>query len=140
MKFDEIITIAGKPGLFKIIKASKNGYIVEELEGKGKKLALGAHHRVSFLKEISMYTTTGEGSVPIQELYEKLQKEPSLMPEGDLKSEEVLFSALGEILPDFDSERIYLSDLKKFYSWFNTLVGLDETMDFSSEEESEKKE
>lgn len=137
MKFEEIITVSGKPGLFKILKASKTSYIVEELNEKPKRLVLGNQHRISFLKEISLYTNTADGSVPIQELYEKMKADNTLVPDPKSSSEEELFGFLERLLPEFDAERIYHSDLKKFYSWFKKLSTFAPDMDYKAEPEED---
>jgi Domain of unknown function (DUF5606) len=151
MEFDDIISVSGKPGLYKILKAGNSGYIVQELRGS-KKLVLGNQHRVSFLKEISLYTTSTEGSVPIQVLYEKIQKDPGLLPEKISDSLPAprdafgtgkqggkdLYAPLKRLLPDFDAERIYPSDLKKFFKWYQVLIELDPKMDFSMKKENKK--
>ncbi len=140
MKFEEIITVSGKSGLFKILKANQNAYIVEEINDKPKRLVLGNQHRISFLKEISLYTTTSEGSVPIQELYNKMNQDPDLVPDEGAVSEQDLFTFLGNLLPEYDADRIYHSDLKKFYSWFKKLKTLVPDLDYSSEEEEKTEE
>ena len=137
MDFDDIISVSGKPGLYKVLKAGNSGYIVQELLGN-KKLVLGNQHRVSFLKEISLYTTTTEGSVSIRELYKKIQKDPGLLPEKISDPNSDLFASLEKIMPNFDAEKIYLSDLKKFFNWFNVLVGLEPNMDFNLKDDKKE--
>ena len=134
MKFEEIITVAGKPGLFRILKASKNGYIAENLDGSKKKLVLGNQHRVSFLQEISLYTNDAEGSVAISDLFQKIKDDNSLAVENPSDPSLDLYDSLSKILPEYDEERIYPSDLKKFFTWYNLLIKLNPEMDFKVEE------
>lgn len=135
--FDDIVSVAGKGGLFKILKPTKNGYVVEELHEKRKKIVLGPNHRVSLLKEISIYTTDGEGSVPLKDVYRiVLEKYNTELPVNPKDSSDDLFSFLSEILPNFDNERVYHSDVKKLISWYNLILKENPKMDFKEEEES----
>ncbi len=139
MKFEEIITVAGKPGLFRILKASKNGYIAENLDGTKKKLVLGNQHRVSFLQEISLYTNDAEGSVAISDLFQKIKDNSSLVVENPSDPSIDLYECLSKILPEYDDERIYPSDLKKFFSWYNLLISINPEMDFRIDERTDTK-
>jgi hypothetical protein len=120
--FDDIVSVAGKGGLFKILKPTKTGYIVEELNDSKKKMVLGPNHRVSLLKEISIYTTDTEGAVPLNLVFEKIrEKHGQKLPCAPKDDSGTLFSFLGDILPEFDAEKVYHSDVKKLVSWYNLL-------------------
>ncbi|WP_420385676.1 DUF5606 domain-containing protein [Roseivirga sp.] len=123
MKFEEIAAVAGKGGLFKVLKPSKAGVILESLDGKKAKLVVGADARVSILSEISIYTHTQEGSTPLIEVMRKIHEEFEGDTGLDKNSDgEELKSFLKHILPDYDEDRVYVSDIKKLISWYNLLA------------------
>ena len=125
MEFKGIATVTGKGGLFKVIKPTRTGVILESLDGKNTKLIANAHNRISILEEISIYTTTGDGSVPLQSVMQKIAKEfgDDLGLENKPDPEE-LKSFLKHVLPDYDSDRVYVSDIKKLVSWYHILLGV----------------
>ncbi len=137
LKFEELAAVAGKGGLFRVIKPSKAGVILESLDEKKTKLVVGADARVSVLSEISIYTHTTEGSTPLIDVFKKIHEEF----EGDIgldkKSDaDELKSFLKHILPDYDESRVYVSDIKKLVTWYNSLSALaPELMTESSDEE-----
>mgnify|MGYP001113624933 CR=1 FL=1 len=137
LNFDEIVSVAGKSGLYKVLKPTKTGYIVEELDNSKKKLVLGPNHRVSMLKEISIYTMDEEGSKPLRDIYldfkTRFGKELPVSPKDD---SEQLFDFLGDIIPNYDTEKVYHSDIKKLISWYQSLMEKDENMSFEEEAES----
>lgn len=114
-----IISISGQPGLFKIIAQSKNGIIVEGLADK-KRVNIYSTTKVSTLSDISMFTTGDDK--PIEEIIttisEKEKGGPAVDNKADDKTVEKYFS---EILPDYDKERVYVSNMRKLFTWYNTL-------------------
>ncbi|HSJ67343.1 MAG TPA: DUF5606 domain-containing protein [Anditalea sp.] len=122
MEFKEIATVAGKPGLYKILKPSRSGVILESMDDKKGKLVVGASHRVSILSEISIYTMNEEGATSLEDVMKTIEKEF----EGDLglstNADPDEFKAfLKHVLPDYDESRVYSSDIKKLVSWYNIL-------------------
>ncbi len=138
MEFKDIATVTGKGGLFKVIKPTRTGVILESLDGKKTKLIANAHNRISILEEISIYTTTGDGSVPLQSVMQKISKEfgDDLGLEKKPDPEE-LKSFLKHVLPDYDADRVYVSDIKKLVSWYNVLLSV--APDTLKEAKKEKK-
>ena len=122
MKFNEIATVSGKPGLYKVLKPTRGGVILESLDSKKSKLVVGANHRVSILGEISMYTMTEEGASPLEEIMKKIDKEfdGDLGLDADADSDE-LKAFLKHVLPDFDENKVYPSDIKKLISWYKII-------------------
>ncbi|EKB50614.1 DUF5606 family protein [Cecembia lonarensis] len=122
MKFNEIATVSGKPGLYKVLKPTRGGVILESLDGKKSKLVVGANHRVSILGEISMYTMTEEGASPLEEIMKNIDKEfdGDLGLDADADAEE-LKAFLKHILPDYDESKVYPSDIKKLISWYKII-------------------
>lgn len=120
MSLDKIMSISGKPGLFKIITQTRNGAIVESLIDK-KRLNVTVHSNVSILSEIAIYTLTEEkplGEV-LQLIKEKENGQATSISHKDSKDalEEYFF----EILSDYDEDRVYPSDIKKVIQWYNIL-------------------
>lgn len=136
MNLESIISVTGKSGLFKVISQIKNGLIVESIVEK-KRMPVHASDKVSALSDISIYTY--EGDVPLSEIYDKLYKKTAGKSAIDHKAKpEELRSSLKEIVEDFDQERVYHSDLKKLFQWFNLLV--ENGLLKPSEKELKKKE
>jgi hypothetical protein len=122
MDLNEIASISGKGGLFYIVKPTRSGVIVESLDEQKKKLVIGANQRVSVLKEVSIYTTDGEGSVPLEEVFKKIHEEFGDDPGVDTSDAEELKAFTKHIIPEYDEERVYPSDMKKLVSWYNILL------------------
>lgn len=114
-----IISISGQPGLFKIVAQSKNGIIVEGLSDK-KRINVYASTKVSTLSDISMFTTGDDK--PIEEImtsiFEKEKGGPAVDHKADDKAVEAYFK---EVLPDYDKERVYVSNIRKLLNWYNAL-------------------
>ncbi|MFY0655081.1 MAG: DUF5606 domain-containing protein [Cyclobacteriaceae bacterium] len=138
MDFKEIATVSGKGGLFKVLAPTRGGMILESLDSQKKKLVVNMHSKVSVLGEISIYTTTAEGAVPLSEVMQKIHKEF----DGDTgvsssSDNEELRSFLKFVLPEFDEDRVYISDIKKLANWYNVLSS-DYPEIFDTESESTK--
>ncbi len=138
LNFDEIVSVTGKGGLYKILKPTKNGYIVEELNDSRKKMVLGPNHRVSLLKEISIYTTDQEGAIPLKDVYKKIKgKYATSLPISSKDDSSELFSFLEEVVPQFDTDKVYHSDVKKLVAWYSIILAEDPEISFKDEEKSE---
>lgn len=138
MALETIISITGKPGLYKILSQIKNGLIVESLTDK-KRMPVYASEKVSALNDISIYTYTSD--VPLKEVYERLFEKTGGKEAIDHKSKpEELRAFLKEVIDDFDQDRVYNSDLKKLFQWFNLLVANGILFDKKDEGEKPKKE
>lgn len=123
MDLKKIAAISGKPGLYKVVKPTRSGVIVESLDEKKRKVVVGATSRMSVLKEVSIYTTDEEGSVPLADVILKIYNEYKLDVGLDSKaSSSELMSFLKDIVPDYDEEKVYVSDVKKLVSWYNIIV------------------
>lgn len=119
MNIEGIIAISGKPGLFKVIGQTKTGVILESLVNS-KRLAMSSSSKMSSLQDIAIYTYTTE--IPLVEVLDKIRvKESGKVSIGHKSSKDVLISYFNEVLKDFDEERVYISDIKKVISWYNTL-------------------
>jgi hypothetical protein len=122
MEFSEIASISGKGGLFKILKPGKMGVILESMDAAKTKIVAGATHRVSVLNEISIYTTTKEGTVPLVDVLRKINEQFGADPGIDSESEpNELRAFMKSVLPEFDEQRVYISDIKKLVKWYSIL-------------------
>ncbi|MCF6212677.1 MAG: DUF5606 domain-containing protein [Flavobacteriaceae bacterium] len=134
MTLDEIIAITGKPGLYKILTQNKVNIIVESLADK-KRFPVMALQNVSTLKDISIYTY--EKEVSLKKIFLNIYtKEKGEIPLNLKEKGAVLAKYFREILPEYDEERVYTSNIKKVFSWYNALVASN--FDFKSLEELEK--
>lgn len=123
MELSDIVAVAGKPGLFKILKPTRTGVILESMDQQKKKLVATGNHRVSALNEISIYTLDEEGSRPLDEILHRIHEEFGDDPGLDSSSSPEEFSSfLKHILPDYDTERVYASDIKRLVSWYKVLL------------------
>ena len=119
MIVEGIISVAGKPGLYKVVGQTKNGVIVEGL-ADNKRLAMNSSSKMSALQDIAIYTYTEE--IPLVDVLDMIRlKEAGKPTIGHKSSSNVLLSYFREILKDFDEDRVYPSDIKKVISWYNTL-------------------
>ncbi|MFP4096465.1 MAG: DUF5606 domain-containing protein [Cyclobacteriaceae bacterium] len=142
MDLSQIASISGKGGLFHIVKPTRTGVIVESLDDQKKKMVVGASQRVSVLKEVSIYTTDAEGSAPLEDVLVKIHEEFGSDPGVDTSDQEELKAFMKHILPEYDEERVYPSDMKKLVNWYNILLAYaPEVLKKKEEgEEAEKKE
>ena len=132
MDLSKILSIAGKPGLYKVVTQSNRGIVVSSIE-EGKKMAIGQTQRVSTLSDISIYTI--EGDEPLRDIFEKFFDRTEGKPiDIDIQNNRDLRDFFLEVLPDHDEERVYASDIKKMVKWFNLLLEKD-MLDFSEEPE-----
>jgi len=123
MDLRTVLSVSGKPGLFKLIAHQKNGVVVESLLD-GKRTAISANANVSSLGDIAIYTY--EEEVPLRDVFKAMAE----VTEGKealshKSSKDQLEDFFGEVLPKFDQERVYASDIKKVVQWFNILVKND---------------
>ena len=115
----QVAAIAGMSGLFKVVKPTRTGVIVESLEENPKNLVAQARHRMSLLDEISIYTTDEEGTVPLAKVFDLMhQKYGDTLPLSDKPGNEDYRKLLADVLPEYDEERVYVSDMKKLVSWY----------------------
>lgn len=143
MSLEKILSIGGRPGLFRLLTQTRTGFVAESLLD-GKKISVGMRGNVSVLSEIAVYTL--EEELPLSEVFQKIKekengnKTPIGHKAAKLELEEYFF----EVLPNYDEDRVYASDIKKVIQWYNILhengindftAGTADTEDVSTEEE-----
>ena len=131
-----IMSVTGRPGLYKLISTSKTFSIVESLTD-GKRIPVNAQEKMITLSDVSIYSESGD--VPLRDVLLKMkEKENGAQVALNSKSSgNELFAYLKEVLPDYDAERVYASDVKKLVLWYNTLI--EKGIDFEEESKVEDK-
>lgn len=120
MSLEKILSIAGKPGLFRLLTQTRTGFVAESLLD-GKKISVGMAGNVSILSEIAIYTL--EEELPLRAVFAKIQEKEAggridLSPKSDKTDLEAYFF---EVLPNYDEDRVYASDIRKVIQWYNLL-------------------
>ena len=118
-----ILSISGKPGLYKLISQGKNMLIVETIDTAKKRFPAYGNEKIISLADIAMYTNDSE--VPLRDVLRSIkEKENAAIASIDVKkaTSEQLREYLAEVLPDFDRDRVYTNDIKKLIFWYNILV------------------
>lgn len=137
MEYKEIAAVAGKGGLYKVVKPSRTGLILESLDKKKVKIVTGPHQRVSLLEEISIYTNDFDVTIPLSDVFTNIHENFEDDPGVDSRSDkEELYAFFKEVAPDFDEERVYPSDIKKIVTWYKIL--LTEAPDLLKESKKEE--
>lgn len=137
MDLSGILSIAGRSGLYKVIGQTKNGVIVESLED-GKRFPTYAHEQVSALEEISIYGESED--LPLSDIFQAIyDKENGKKCISHKSSALELKTYFGSVFPEYDEERVYVSDIKKVYRWYNALLSHD-LLKADKEEVTEKEE
>lgn len=128
MNIDKILAISGKPGLYLLKMQTRTGFVAESLLD-GKKVTVGLRSNVSLLSEISIYTY--EKEKPLREVMQAIADKENNGPAPSHKEDAAKLTAYFlEVLPDYDQERVYISDIKKVLHWYNML----QAKGFASEE------
>ncbi|GAB1403725.1 DUF5606 domain-containing protein [Lentimicrobium sp.] len=131
MDLKEIMAIAGKPGLYKMVGQAKNGIIVESIVDN-KRFQAFTHEKISSLEEISIFTENEDK--PLREIlkafYEKLEAKPAPGFKNDNTGLKEFFNGM---IPDYDKERVYVSHMQKIVAWYNLLLEHN-LLDFTEEE------
>ncbi|MBS1548403.1 MAG: DUF5606 domain-containing protein [Bacteroidetes bacterium] len=119
MQLEKIISISGKPGLYKLVSQVRNGFIIEDISTR-KKISIGNSSQVSLLDNIAMFTQ--EKEVPLFEVFENIAKMSEYKETIAHKSADTdLREFMGKALPNYDKDRVYISDIKKLAQWYNLL-------------------
>lgn len=120
MSLEKILAISGKPGLYELKIQTRSGFLAESL-ADGKKLNVGLHSNVSLLSEISVYTYDGE--LPLAQVFKAIAtKEDDKEAISHKEDKEKLEAYFAEVVPNYDVDRVYASDIKKILNWYNMLI------------------
>ena len=120
MSLEKILSISGKPGLYQLENQTRIGFLAKSLID-GKKISVSARQNVSLLSEIAIYTLTKE--LPLREVFSIISKKENGGEAINHKSsKDELEEYFFEVLPDYDEDRVYASDIKKVVQWYNLLT------------------
>ncbi len=123
MTLADIATLSGKGGLYKVVAPTKSGVILESLDETKTKIVANASNKLSLLHEISIYTTTKEGTVALEEVLKKIHSEFGNDLGVDGNSDGVELKAfMKAVVSDFDENRVYVSDIKKLIKWYGVVL------------------
>ena len=133
--FERILTISGKPGLYQLLSQGRNMFIVESVDATKKRMPVYNSDKIVMLDDIAIYTDTEE--VPLREVFAKIYEKENGVLSFEVKdvTPEELVEYFESVMPDYDRERVYLTHIKKIYSWYNILVA-NEVTDFKEPEEA----
>jgi hypothetical protein len=121
MELKDVVSVSGLPGLHKIIGRNKNGLIVETIGENGKKFATNLRQRVSVLADIAIFTNEGEAKLwEVLKTIKGLEDGGTTIPNSKVDNDEAK-AFMRTILPDFDEEKVYVSDMKKLFGWYHLL-------------------
>lgn len=133
----KILTVSGKPGLYKLVSTGKNLNVVESLTD-GKRFPVYITEKVIALSDVSIYTE--DGDVPLKNVLAKIKEKEKggKVPLNSKTANKELFAYLAEVLPNYDKDRVYASDIKKLINWYNILI--EHKIDFETEEKESSEE
>lgn len=137
----KILSVSGRPGLYKLISTNKNLNIVEGL-ADGKRIPVYAQEKVVALSDVSIYTN--DEDAPLREVFTKIKEKENgkQVALGNKSSNKEFFAYLQEVLPDYDKDKVYASDVKKLISWYNILteheISFEEEPQTTEEEPAEE--
>ena len=118
----EIAAISGMPGLYRLVKPTRAGVIIESLDARAARSVASARNKVSLLQEISIYTQDYDQTVPLTEVFDRIHQKYGTDLAVDSKSDDRDLTAfMGEIIPDYDRDRVYMSDIKKLVQWYQAV-------------------
>ena len=122
MELKDLASISGKGGLYKVLRPGKGGMILESLDDAKAKVVVGPDAKVSLLDEISIYVRTKEGTTPLGDVFRKIKKEFDADLGVDGNSDPVELKAfMKAVLPLYDEDRVYVSDIKKLVKWYQLI-------------------
>jgi len=136
MDLKKILSIAGKPGLYKLVAQSKNGLIIESLLD-GKRMNAFMNEKISSLEEISLFSKNEDVALNVvfRNMYNLTNGQKAIDKKADDSAVKALFE---QVVPDYDRERVYVSHMRKVIGWYNLLIE-NNILDFSEEEVTETK-
>lgn len=138
MKLNDVVTLSGFPGLYKVVKADTRAVIIEALDASKKRQRVSANLMVSKLSDISIYTENDESEGLVTVLKNTKEKYGDTTPVNKKSSNEELMNFLGEVLPQYDKEKVYASNVKKLVQWYAILIENGVEFEVEKEETAEE--
>jgi len=136
MDLTKIVSISGYPEVFKVIKEARKGVIVESLL-TGKRMQAFLTQKITSLEDIAIFTS--EGDIKLKEVFRRIYEKENRNKAPDPKniSKQEIVKYFEQVLPEYDKDRVYISDMKKVLRWYNLLLEKD-LLDFSQEDKQDK--
>jgi hypothetical protein len=123
MSFEKIISVPGMPGLYKMVAQMRNGGFIVEGLSDNKRMPVSSTQRIVMLKDVAIYTY--EEDMPLYDAFKKMKEDDASSSSITTKSEPAdLKAVLKKVLPEYDEERVHISDIRKIFSWYNLLKEL----------------
>lgn len=120
LELGRVVTISGKPGLYRVVTATRTSFVVEAIDEKKTKTVISATQRLASLQDISIYTV--EGQIMLSEVFERMQlKESSLAPTDPKGDNYAIMEYFEQIVPEYDEDKVHTSDMRKVIKWFGIL-------------------
>ena len=139
MSFEKIISIPGQSGLYKMVAQMRNGGFVVESLADARRMPVSSVQRIVMLKDIAVFTTGDD--VPLYQVFKKMKEDDAFSSSVSPKAEPAeLKSALKKLMPEFDEERVHVSDIRKMFSWYRLvreIVGSPESEKAMNENQEE---
>jgi hypothetical protein len=115
----ELAAISGQPGLYRLVRPARHGVLVESLDAKATRSLAPASNKVSLLSEIGIYAQDSDDTLPLTDVFERIhQKYGASLPVTNKSNESELTGFLADVMPEYDRDRVYLSDIKKLATWY----------------------
>jgi len=140
MEFSKIVSVQGQPGLFETLNVRGDGLIVKSLDGGKAHFVSARNAGFSLLENISIYTQTD--AEPLKEVFKIIAEKKIKLPDHKKSDNDTLKKFFKEVLPEYDEDQVYISDIKKVIKWYNILEEkkiIEDIMKSKSEEEEEEK-
>jgi hypothetical protein len=116
----ELAAISGQPGLYRLVRPARHGVLVESLDAKATRSLAPASNKVSLLSEIGIYAQDSDDTLSLTDVFERIhQKYGASLPVTNKSSESELTGFLADVMPEYDRDRVYLSDIKKLATWYS---------------------
>jgi hypothetical protein len=116
----ELAAISGQSGLFRLVRPARHGVLVESLDAKATRSLAPASNKVSLLSEIGIYAQDSDDTLPLTDVFERIyQKYGTSLPVSNKSKEAELTAFLAEVMPEYDRDRVYISDIKKLATWYS---------------------
>ncbi|MEM7659097.1 MAG: DUF5606 domain-containing protein [Bacteroidota bacterium] len=136
VEIKDIVALTGAPGLFQVVKADDKAIVIESLDSRKKRQLVKGNMMVSKLMDVSIYTS--DDSEPLVHILQNVkEKYGSELPVSKKSSKDELMEFLGSVLPDYDPERVYPSNVKKLLAWYRILNEMEVSLELPEEEEGE---
>ena len=139
LSIKDVVSISGSPGLYRILKSNDNVIVVESMDERKRRQLIKGNMMVSKLMDVSIYTD--DDSEPLVNVLKQIQEKfGSDLPVTKKSSRDKLMGFLEDVLPNYDKERVYPSNVKKLISWYGIISAFEVDLDWEEEEAEENTE